>query len=138
MLLTVKKKQSFIVHNEGRQPMENVALGPNPRVSVIIPGYNTASMIATCLDSFSQTFRDFGAIVVNDVSPDTVQLEDTLQPCQDKIVYIVKPNKLAAGARNTATRAARVEHLAFLERRPLAPRSSLPNSNYLIRTPLWT
>ena len=47
-----------------------------PRVSVIIPSYNTANLIAGCLDSiFAQTFPDFEAIVVNDGSPDTVELE---------------------------------------------------------------
>jgi glycosyltransferase involved in cell wall biosynthesis len=87
-----------------------------PRVSIIIPSYNTASLIATCLDSvFAQTFRDFEAIVVNDGSPDTVQLEEVLQPYQDKIVYIRQENKRAAGARNTAIAQARGEFLAFLD-----------------------
>ena len=88
----------------------------NPRVSVIIPSYNTASLIATCLDSvFAQTFRDFEALVVNDGSPDTVQLEEALRPYQDKIVYIRQENKRAAGARNTAIARARGEFLAFLD-----------------------
>jgi glycosyltransferase involved in cell wall biosynthesis len=96
--------------------MENPAPGPNPRVSIIIPAYNTASLIASCLDSvFSQTFRDFEAIVVNDGSPDTPELEQALQPYRDKIIYIVQPNRRAAGARNTAIGMARGELLAFLD-----------------------
>lgn len=88
----------------------------NPRVSIIIPAYNTAALIATCLDSvFNQTFRDLEAIVVNDGSPDTPQLEHALQPYRKQIIYIVQPNKRAAGARNTAIRAARGELLAFLD-----------------------
>lgn len=96
--------------------MESHESERNPRVSIIIPAYNTASLIATCLDSvFSQTFCDFEAIVVNDGSPDTPQLEQALQPYREKIIYIVQPNKRAAGARNTAIRAASGELLAFLD-----------------------
>lgn len=95
-----------------------------PRVSIIIPSYNTAHLIATCLDSvFAQTFQDFEAIVVNDGSPDTPELEKVLQPYlnrnfdrnPDRLVYIKQVNKRAAGARNTAIANARGEFLAFLD-----------------------
>jgi hypothetical protein len=37
---------------------------PAPKVSVIIPSYKTAGLIAACLDSvFAQTYSDFEAIV---------------------------------------------------------------------------
>jgi len=89
-------------------------------VSIIIPSYNTAPLIAACLDSiFAQTFQDFEAIVVNDGSPDTAELEKVLQPYLDRnserIVYIKQVNKRAAGARNTAIASARGEFLAFLD-----------------------
>ena len=88
----------------------------DPKVSVIIPAYNTASLIGACLDSvFSQTYRDFEVIVVNDGSPDTPQLETVLQPYLARIVYIKQANKRAAGARNTAIARARGEWLAFLD-----------------------
>lgn len=90
--------------------------GRTPTVSVIIPSYNTASLIAACLDSvWAQTYTDFEVIVVNDGSPDTAQLEKVLQPYRDRIVYIVQPNKRAAGARNTAIGRARGTFLAFLD-----------------------
>jgi len=87
-----------------------------PKVSIIIPSYNTAHLIGTCLDSvFSQDYQDFEAIVVNDGSPDTLKLEEALRPYREKIVYIVQANKRAAGARNTAIGKARGEFLAFLD-----------------------
>jgi glycosyltransferase involved in cell wall biosynthesis len=96
--------------------LDSVTNERGPRVSVIIPSYNTASLIATCLDSvLRQTFRDFETIVVNDGSPDTAQLEAVLRPYRDKIVYLRQENKGAAGARNTAIRQARGEFLAFLD-----------------------
>src|ERR1039458_8944251 len=100
--------------------MGNEQAQTGPRVSIIIPSYNTARLIGACLDSiFAQTFQDFEAIVVNDGSPDTAELEQVLQPYlnrnPDRIVYIQQVNKRAAGARNTAIARARGEFLAFLD-----------------------
>jgi glycosyltransferase involved in cell wall biosynthesis len=96
--------------------METAQSNQSPQVSVIIPAYNTADLIAGCLASvFSQTFQDFEVIVVNDGSPDTVELERVLQPYQNRIVYIVQQNKRASGARNAAIGRARGEFLAFLD-----------------------
>jgi glycosyltransferase involved in cell wall biosynthesis len=87
-----------------------------PQVSVIIPAYNTAELISACLNSvFQQTYTDFEAIVVNDGSPDTPELERALEPYLTRIVYIKQQNKKAAGARNTAIRKARGQFLAFLD-----------------------
>ena len=89
---------------------------PAPKVSVIIPSYKTADLIAACLDSvFAQTYSDYEAVVVNDGSPDTPELERVLQPYMDRIVYIKQENKRAAGARNNAIRQARGEFVAFLD-----------------------
>src|SRR5208282_1674804 len=61
--------------HRNRQPRRHRAKGDmetthsqtTPRVSVIIPCYNTAQLVAQCLDSvFAQTFRDFEALLVND------------------------------------------------------------------------
>ena len=87
-----------------------------PTVSVIIPSYKTAHLIANCLNSvFAQTYTDFEAMVVNDGSPDTPELEGVLEPYAGRIVYIKQENKRAAGARNTAIRQAKGEFLAFLD-----------------------
>ena len=91
-----------------------------PRVSIIMPSYNTATLIAASLDSvFQQTFQDFEVVLVNDGSPDTPELERVLAPYlekhADQIVYIRQENKRCAGARNTAIGRARGEFLAFLD-----------------------
>lgn len=93
-----------------------VAANATPQVSVVIPSYKTANLIARCLDTvMAQTFQDFEAIVVNDGSPDTPELEKVLAPYMGRIVYIKQPNKRCAGARNTAIKNARGEFLAFLD-----------------------
>jgi teichuronic acid biosynthesis glycosyltransferase TuaG len=87
-----------------------------PIISVVIPAYNTAEYIAQTLDSlFGQSFRDFEAIVVNDGSTDTEQLEKALETYLDDIIYIKQPNAGAGVARNTAIENARGEVLAFLD-----------------------
>jgi glycosyltransferase involved in cell wall biosynthesis len=89
---------------------------PAPKVSVIMPTYKTAHLIAACLDSvFAQTYADFEVVVVNDGSPDTPELEVVLQPYLGRIVYLEQENKRAAAARNNAIRQARGEFVAFLD-----------------------
>jgi glycosyltransferase involved in cell wall biosynthesis len=86
------------------------------RVSVIIPAYNVALYIAETLNSvFAQTKAAFEVIVVNDGSPDTVELEGVLQPFRDRIVYIKQENRGLSGARNTGISAATGDLIALLD-----------------------
>jgi len=85
-------------------------------VSVILPAYNTASLISEALDSvFVQTYRNFELIVINDGSPDTEALEQALTPYLERIVYVSQRNRGPAGARNTGIGRAHGELLAFLD-----------------------
>ena len=60
--------------------MQASRTNPAPKVSVISLSYKTAGLIAACLDSaFAQAYSDFEAIVINDDSPDTPELEKVLQ-----------------------------------------------------------
>lgn len=87
-----------------------------PTVSVIIPAFNTARYIAEALDSvFAQGFSAYEVIVVNDGSPDTLDLERALAPYQGRINYIWQENRGVAAARNTGLRAARGRFVAFLD-----------------------
>jgi len=87
-----------------------------PRVSVVIPAYRASAHVAGALDSiFEQTFTDFEAIVVNDGSPDTPELETVLAPYGARIRYLVQENRGAGAARNAGIRAARGEYVALLD-----------------------
>lgn len=87
-----------------------------PKVSVIVPSYNTATLIAEALDSvFAQSYQDFEVIVINDGSPDTPELERVLEPYRERIVYLKQENRRACGARNNGISHARGEYLAFLD-----------------------
>ncbi len=87
-----------------------------PLISVVIPAYNASEFIGETLDSvFSQTFTNFEAIVINDGSPDTHELERVLQRFPSNLHYLKQGNKGAAAARNTGLRAATGEFVAFLD-----------------------
>lgn len=85
-------------------------------VSVIIPAFNAAEYIGETLDSvFAQTFKQVEAIVINDGSRDTEDLERVLSRYSSGVVYIKQENRGAAAARNTGLRAATGEFVAFLD-----------------------
>jgi glycosyltransferase involved in cell wall biosynthesis len=87
-----------------------------PRVSIVIPAYRASRDIATALDSvFAQTFADFEVIVVNDGSPDSVELEAALQPYRARIRYVTQDNRSAGAARNHGIGVARGACIALLD-----------------------
>lgn len=87
-----------------------------PAVSVVVPAYNVARFIGEALESvFAQTFKDFEVIVVNDGSPDTVELERALAPYLARVVYLKQENRGPSAARNAAISAARGRYVALLD-----------------------
>ncbi|MGA7930521.1 MAG: glycosyltransferase family A protein [Candidatus Sulfotelmatobacter sp.] len=87
-----------------------------PLVSVIIPAFKAAGHILGALESvFAQSFPDYEVILVNDGSPDTLQLEQAIQPYVSRITYLGRQNGGPSAARNLGIRQARGEWLAFLD-----------------------
>jgi glycosyltransferase involved in cell wall biosynthesis len=81
-----------------------------------MPAYNVSQYIREALDSvFAQTFSDFEVIVINDGSPDTLELEKALEPYRESIVYVKHSNRGLAGARNTGLGIAKGEFVALLD-----------------------
>jgi glycosyltransferase involved in cell wall biosynthesis len=88
----------------------------SPSVSIIIPAYKTAPYIAETLDSvYAQTFTDFEVIVINDGSPDTVELERVLEPYRARLEYLTQDNRGLSAARNAGIARARGEFVALLD-----------------------
>src|SRR3989304_595361 len=85
-----------------------------PRVSVIIPTYNTAHYIAPAVESvLGQTYQDTEIIVVDDGSTDNTRT--VLTPYMDRIQYIVQDNKGRSEARNRGIHQSQGEFIAFLD-----------------------
>ena len=89
---------------------------PAPCVSIVIPAYRASGDIGAALDSvFAQNFSDFEVIVINDGSPDTLELEAALAPYATCIRYMVQENLGAGGARNAGIAASRGRYIALLD-----------------------
>jgi glycosyltransferase involved in cell wall biosynthesis len=88
-----------------------------PSVSVIIPAYNRALVIAQTLQSVvDQTYADWECIVVDDGSTDdTAAVVQRFVDADSRFRLIRQANANAAGARNRAVAEARGEFLAFLD-----------------------
>jgi glycosyltransferase involved in cell wall biosynthesis len=83
-------------------------------VSVVVPAYNAASYLKQALESiFSQTYRNFEIIMVDDGSTDDTPI--IAQQFGDAIRYIRQVNRGLSAARNTAIRNARADIIALLD-----------------------
>ncbi|MBD2680749.1 MULTISPECIES: glycosyltransferase [Nostoc] len=88
----------------------------NPKVSVIIPAYNTEAYIDKAIKSaLDQTLNDIEVIVVDDASSDkTVEVAKSFVDQRLKVI-VNQQNLGAAAARNRALRAAQGEWIAVLD-----------------------
>ncbi|GAP13465.1 glycosyltransferase [Longilinea arvoryzae] len=85
-----------------------------PKVSIIIPTYNSARFLPATLQSvLAQTYRDYEILVVDDGSTDDTPA--VLQPYRYEITYIHQENKERSAARNNAIDQASGEYVAFLD-----------------------
>ena len=88
-----------------------------PKISVIVPVYNTEKYLSKCLDSIlNQTLTDIEVIIVNDGSTDNSQqiIEDFVKK-DTRISFIVKENGGLSDARNVGIEASIGMFLAFID-----------------------
>lgn len=86
-----------------------------PRVSVIIPTYNRANLLAHAIQSvLEQTMSDLQLIVVDDGSTDNTP--DVIAHFKDpRLCYVRQTNQGRSAARNHGARLARSDFLGFLD-----------------------
>jgi glycosyltransferase involved in cell wall biosynthesis len=83
-----------------------------PKVSVVVPTYNRAEMLARCLGSIlSQSFLDFEVVVVDDGSTDNTRDVVAGFP----VIYTYQANQGPGAARNRGIEMAKGEYVAFLD-----------------------
>lgn len=85
-----------------------------PLVSVVIPAYNAAKLVADTIEGvLAQTYPNVETVVVDDGSKDDTAA--VLARFGEKIRVVSKPNGGLASARNAGTRAARGAYVAMVD-----------------------
>ena len=88
-----------------------------PKISVIIPVYNTEKYLEKCFDSvLNQTLKDIEIVIVNDGSKDQSQnIIDDYARKDARIKSIIKENGGLSDARNVGLDNATGEYIAFID-----------------------
>ena len=89
-----------------------------PKISVIIPVYNTAKYMDECLESvLTQTFKEFEVILVDDGSTDGVSPAkcDEYAAKDDRVIAVHKPNGGLISAWTEGVKRACADYLCFLD-----------------------
>lgn len=88
-----------------------------PKVSVVVPLYNTQRYIAQTLQSIAaQSFTGYEVVVVNDASTDAgPAIVQAAMEKDSRIRMVTQENRGLAGARNTGIRNARGTYIALLD-----------------------
>jgi len=88
-----------------------------PKVSVIIPIYNSERYLRQCIDSLiHQTLLDIEIICVDDGSTDaSLNILHEYQQSDNRIIIVTKENAGAGAARNYGLNIAKGEYLSFLD-----------------------
>lgn len=89
-----------------------------PKISVIIPVYNTEKYLRKCLDSVvNQTYQDLEIIIVNDGSTDNSEMiiNEYKGKYPEKIKYFKKENTGIADTRNFAIELVMGEYFLFVD-----------------------
>lgn len=89
----------------------------NPKITVIIPVYNTSSYLNECMDSvLNQSFYDFEVICVNDGSTDSsFNILKNYKSKDSRVKIINQPNRGLGAARNIALKYARGDYILFID-----------------------
>ena len=89
----------------------------SPLFSVIVPAYNLEKLIPRCLDSLlAQTFAGWECVAVDDGSADgTGAVCDEYAAKDPRFTALHQENGGVSSARNAGIKAARAEHLLFLD-----------------------
>ena len=88
-----------------------------PKVSIIVPIYNSETHLSRCIDSIlAQTYSDFELILVNDGSIDNSgKICDEYAQKDSRIIVIHKENGGTSSARNIGLEKSHGEYITFVD-----------------------
>ncbi len=88
-----------------------------PKVSIIVPIYNSEMHLSRCIDSIlAQTYTDFELILINDGSTDkSGEISDYYATKDKRIIVIHKESGGTSSARNSGLTIAKGEYITFVD-----------------------
>lgn len=112
-----KEDNDFPLINIDEWQSEVICQGSSPKVSVIIPVYNSEKYLTECIESvINNTLKDIEIICVNDGSSDnSLKLLEAFCEKDSRISIISKENGGLSSARNAGLAAAAGEYVLFLD-----------------------
>lgn len=107
-----------------------------PKISVIIPVYNTEKYLEKCLDSIlNNTLKDIEIICVDDGSTDnSLNILEKYSKLDNRLKIIKQPNSGAATARNTGIDVAKGDYFYFIDSDDYVQTSFLEKMYYQINS----
>lgn len=89
----------------------------SPKVSIIVPAYNTEKYISRCLSSLiSQTLKEIEIIIVDDGSTDDTSLiAEEFSKADARIKIITQTNQKQGAARNNGSKIATGEYIGYID-----------------------
>jgi glycosyltransferase involved in cell wall biosynthesis len=90
---------------------------PIPKISIIVPMYNTEAYIGECIESIlNQTFKDFELILVNDGSTENEEdIALKYKNSDSRIKYVKQKNSGVSIARNTGFENSTGDYVYFMD-----------------------
>lgn len=88
-----------------------------PKISVIVPVYNTAKFLDRCIESIlNQSYDNFELILINDGSTDnSVEIIKKFEKQDKRIIFINNNNNGVSETRNIGLRNAKGEYIQFVD-----------------------
>ncbi len=115
---TVTETDEFC-HRTGRREnnMGKTDRSETPKISVIVPVYNTENYLSQCLESIiGQTMKEIEIICVDDGSTDhSLDILKQYAVKDSRITVLTQPNINAGAARNYGLKKAKGKYLSFLD-----------------------
>lgn len=101
-----------------------------PKISIIVPVYNTERYLSECLDSILlQTFMDYEVICINDGSTDnSAKILEKYKKSDKRIKIITQKNSGVVLARNNAIKEAKGEFIYILDSDDIIEETTLEKS----------
>lgn len=111
-----------------------MGISNNPAISIIVPVYNSESVLEQCLSSIlEQSFRDFELVLIDDGSTDSSgSICDRFAEADERVKVYHITNSGVSKARNKGMAVANGEWVTFIDHDDMLPAGALSTFSVLI------